>query len=292
VVFGKGSACFDIVEDGITLDGNGFKISANEPVDATAVKSSGLYANIRNLNINNFKIGIHSSGQYSKIQHNTITQTSDGINVSATHTEVSYNAIKGIATTGTSAAIYVYFPSTTPVDAFMSITNNVISNIQGTDFALGIAVYYAKAVFVAHNTISDLKGALAQEISVIGGEADIKDNVFTASVEEIASTFPVIGAVLLSCALVLASATWFFTPSTKSAAHNVVPFPEEKEESEEKRKEREQAEANGEQPKRPLSFAVGSSPRISNLKGSGRWGISSLSFSTDLFTNPLSSSSS
>lgn len=247
-----GAVCFDIVSNGITLDGNGFKISAtsNTPLDAIAVQYSGLNATVKNLQIINIKTGIDAKGKFGKIEHNTIMQVSNGIDVSATHNEISDNVIRGLHTSDTSSGIYVYFPSTAPTDAFIRITNNVISEIQGDDFAIGISVYYANSVFLERNRIFNLRGANIKEISVIGGDVELKGNVFGAHPAE--ESFPITSAILLSLAAVMASATWFF-----SAPAPTTPFLQGKYAE----KEEARAKAQGEKKdRRALSFSVGSSP--------------------------------
>jgi len=206
-----GFVCFDITSNGITLDGNGFEISpaSHKHINAIGVQFSGKNVIVTNLQIANLRTGIHAKGTYGQVTRNIITGTVNGIDVSAPHNEISHNTIKGAGSADVSSGIYVYFPSMVPTAAHVSITNNVISNIQGEDFAIGISVYYATAVNIAYNRIFNLQGGFAKEISVIGGEAEVKGNVFRAATEE-GTSFPLLTTILLSCAAILVSALWFF----------------------------------------------------------------------------------
>jgi len=233
--------CFDITSNGITLDGNGYGIStlSQTYTDAIGVQYEGANVTVTNLQISYLKTGILAKGKYGTVTRNIITETVNGIDVSATHNDVSYNTIRGSSAAGLSSGIYVYFPSVSPTAAHVTITNNVISDIQAEDFALGISVYYATAVNIAYNRIFNLRGEFSKEISIIGGEAEIKGNVFGAVPIE-APSFS--SAILLSCAAVLVSALWFVAMQ-KEKEKVKERVKEENEKAEKKVKEEKETEA-------------------------------------------------
>lgn len=266
-----GFVCFNIKGNGITLDGNGFQLSSasGEMLPAVGVQYSGTGNTVTNLRVSNFRTGIHANGKFGKVHGNTITRAVSGIDVTATNNDISNNIIRNFNSDSESASgIYVYFPAIVPVDSSVKITNNVISDIQGDSFVLGVSVYYATSVNIANNQIFNLHGGISnEEISIIDGEATLVDNVFTAS-EGYATTAT---TVLLSALAVAASFVYFRSSSAPSSAFPAsssafpAPVPIFKELSAEKQKEIEKEmmkqEGTGLPFKRhALSFAVGSSP--------------------------------
>lgn len=210
--------CFNIIGKGITLDGKGFGLSSatNTILQATGVQYSGENVVVRNLHITNMRTGIHAKGKYGEVYDNTITRAINGIDVSATNNNIRNNVISQFdASDESTAGIYVYFPATTEVDSFTKITNNVISDIRGDTFALGISVYYANAVVVANNVIFNLQGGVSsKEISVINGKIESFDNSFIPPTVE--GGYMKVAATVASLFCLLASYIFFSSPSPSS----------------------------------------------------------------------------
>jgi len=262
-----GSACFDIKGNGITLDGNGFEVYAtsSEVLPATGVQYSGTGATVSNLRVSNFRTGILANGKFGKVHHNTITRAVNGIDVTASNNDVSNNIIRDFnAKSESTSGIYVYFPAIIPVESGITITNNVISNIQGDNFVLGISVYYATSVYIAHNQIFDLRGEVsAEEISVISGKAELVDNIFSSN-----GYIPTAATLLVSALALIASLAYF--RSSSSSPVDISPAPvqdmtnEKDEETRKKEKEQDFLAQDGADQlklrKNTLSFSLKSSP--------------------------------
>jgi len=176
-----GYVCFDITGDEITLDGNGFELSSayNRMLHATGVQYSGKGIVVANLRVANMRTGIYAKGKFGEVSNNTITRAVNGIDVSATNNKIQNNIVGQFHAHESTAGIYVFFPAIAPVDSFINITNNVISDIYGDSFALGISVYYATSVFIANNFVFNLRGGVSsEEISVIHGKIESVGNSF------------------------------------------------------------------------------------------------------------------
>lgn len=268
-----GYACLDITADGIALDGNGFELSsASTMLHAVGVQYSGVGTVVANMRISNIRTGIHAKGEYGEVFNNTITRAINGIDVSATHNIIQRNVIGQFEAYESTAGIYVYFPAIVPIDSYINITNNVISDIQGDTWALGISVYYATSVFIAQNTIFNLRGGISsQEIAVIHGKVDATDNSFsspaggsyTQAVTVLASLFTVIlSFVFYRSSSLSVSPT---TPKDLSLPEKEVDESEKETEEElEKERQREEYEMDGADVvvKPKMSISLGSSPTV------------------------------
>eukprot|EP01110_Echinostelium_bisporum_P010313 TRINITY_DN3634_c0_g1_i1.p1 TRINITY_DN3634_c0_g1~~TRINITY_DN3634_c0_g1_i1.p1 ORF type:complete len:280 (+),score=122.51 TRINITY_DN3634_c0_g1_i1:124-963(+) len=177
----SGFVCLDITNKDIILDGNGFEISTTADINTiltTGVRYTGERATVRNLKVRNFSTGIRANGQHGKVQYNTINHANNGIDVSAPHNDIAHNVIRGFSGSDSPSGIYVYFPSTKPVQSFVTITNNYISDITGSTFVLGISVHSANNVKIAYNTLENIGGGMvSQEISITNGKADVESNI-------------------------------------------------------------------------------------------------------------------
>lgn len=284
-----GYVCFDITGNGITLNGNGFQVSSasNKMLSATGVQYSGTGVVVTNMRISNFRTGIHAKGIYGEVYDNTITQGINGIDVSATNNRIHHNKIGQFEAPESAAGIYVYFPAIAPVDSYINITNNVISDLKGDTFALGVAVYYATSVSVAYNTIYNLHGGLStQEISVIQGKIDSLNNTFSAPEQEASYTQAI--TILASLFALVASYVFFRASTVSLSSTTPAPVPlfketedvsedefdeKEQEMTEEeklKEKEREKFEKDEYSPntRKAMSFSLGSSPVVRGLSQS------------------------
>jgi len=280
-----GFVCLDITGEGITLDGRGFELApaSKKMLHATGVQSSGESAIVTNIHITNMRTGILAKGKYGEIFNNTITHAINGIDVSATHNRIQNNIIGQFEAYESTAGIYVYFPAIAPVDSFINITNNVISDIKGDSFALGISVYYATSVFIAHNFIFNLQGGISsQEISVINGLVDSVGNSFNPPTSD--GTYTQLITVLASLFALLASLVYYQSSSlslspTPVSLPQPTPVCESEKEREEKKKEKEKDEKEKEKDekereredfeldgadvvKTTMSISLGSSPNV------------------------------
>lgn len=256
-----GFVCLNIRGNGIVLDGNGFQLSSasGEMLPAVGVQYSGTGNTVTNLRVTNFRTGIHANGKHGKVHRNTITKAINGIDVTASHNDISHNIIRDFnSTSEATSGIYVYFPAIVPVASSINITDNVISNIQGDSFVLGVSVYYATSVYIANNQIFNLHGGISnEEISIINGDAKLVDNVFTSE-----GYAPIVTTALLSALALVASLIYFRSSSSSSLP---APIPFEKESEMKKAEEKELYEKDGADTVRlrrqkTLSFSAGSSP--------------------------------
>eukprot|EP00026_Physarum_polycephalum_P009783 Phypoly_transcript_09919.p1 GENE.Phypoly_transcript_09919~~Phypoly_transcript_09919.p1 ORF type:complete len:325 (+),score=75.94 Phypoly_transcript_09919:162-1136(+) len=247
-----GFVCFDITGDEIMLDGNGFELSSasNKMLHATGVRYSGRGTVVANLRVANMRTGIHAKGKFGEVFNNTITRAINGIDVSAANNRIQNNIVGQFEAYEATAGIYVYFPAIAPVDSFINITNNVISDIQGDSFALGISVYYATSVFIANNFIFNLRGGISsEEISVIHGKIDSVDNSFSppltpeGSYTQAITTLASLFALVASFVYYRSSSPSLPPPSERSKEIQKEEKEDEKEKEEkEKEKEREEKE--------------------------------------------------
>lgn len=263
-----GYVCFDIKGGYVTLDGNGFELSSNKLIPAIGIQYTAERVTVKNMRITNLRTGIRASGKFGEVLNNTITRGVNGIDVCATNNQISGNFIGNFDADEATAGIYVYFPALAPVDSSINITNNVISDIRGDSFAMGISVYYATSVFIANNHIYNLwGGVLKEEISVMHGKMYALDNSFEAPILSGNLSTP---ELLVSLVALLAT---FIVSRSGSGAQpkemkkkDEVKEEEEKEEEEEKsekekkKEEEEEFEMDGADVIGPLSFSVGTSP--------------------------------
>eukprot|EP01111_Echinosteliopsis_oligospora_P001195 TRINITY_DN1169_c0_g1_i1.p1 TRINITY_DN1169_c0_g1~~TRINITY_DN1169_c0_g1_i1.p1 ORF type:complete len:262 (-),score=46.13 TRINITY_DN1169_c0_g1_i1:289-1074(-) len=171
-----GFTCLDIIGHNIILDGNGHEISSStlRPSSSFGIRFSGSHVTVKNMRVKNFYTGLLANGKHGKVHNNLITKASTGIDVTATHNDISFNVIRDFVDVESPAGIYVYFPSITPVASDITISHNVISDISGETFVLGISLYYAKDVYIAQNSISNISGGFFNEAISINSDSEAK----------------------------------------------------------------------------------------------------------------------
>jgi len=171
-----GSVCLDITGHNTILDGNGHEISSSvvRSPSSFGIRFSGQHVSVKNMRIKNFYTGILANGKHGKVHNNLITKASTGIDVTATNNDISFNVIRDFSDVESPAGIYVYFPSITPVASDITISHNVISEISGETFVLGISLYYAKDVYIAQNSISHVAGGFFNEAISINSDSEAK----------------------------------------------------------------------------------------------------------------------
>jgi len=234
---GDNFVCFNIPAEGVTLDGNGFGILSRDVLAAIGVQYTGANVTVQNMHLSGLRVGVSAKGMFGKVEHNVIEKSGTGIEVSSAYNQISNNNIHGLHE-DSSAGIYVFFPPLEPVESHIEIMSNIIHDIHGDLFALGISVYYATAVKAMYNYVYDLDGAYSKEIYAVGGEVEIKGNVFSAPDIRAVSVpaadgLPLPSAFLLSCATILVSALWFLP--LRSTVKINQGKPQQKEEIQEKK---------------------------------------------------------